>query len=388
MLPGLFLCALLLGATVPSLLAIPSLPTQVFTGDVYVITQGSGPIAVNDSLVQNLSAQSWAVLVSPEIFVLTSYQGQPLFVRGVDPAVFLPLDGGSWVEGGTGPGTWAAVGAGLESRLGVALGTYLTLTGSSAPRVAVVPVTGVFRAATSANDELIVPLSVARFFSSVPEHSYYSVRVKTTDVPALLAFLQRYGNAIHVTSPSSAPGALNPRLVNQFLLYGTAGLPTSFLAEGLAEATNSMQVAALGLVSLVILLLAFGIHALQARAFADRRAAVATLRALGAGRAWLLRRAALEASPYAVLAGLAGPLPGFVPSPALWSSSALLILGHTVRVSFDPWLFVLLVLVVVAVSLLSQSLLLATTWRDRPGEAARETKSQAPPVSLEVVVRN
>ena len=384
--PGLFLCAVLLGATVPSLLALPALPTQVFTGNVYVITQGTGSLALNDSLVQNLTTQPWVQRVSPEIFVLTTVRGQPVFARGVEPAPFLAIDQGVWVQGEVTNGTWAAAGASLASRLGLRLGDALTLTGSTNPRVALATVTGIFHTSTSSNDELLVPLSLARFFSGVAPSSYYSIRVETTDVPALKAFLQRYGESLHLAAPTPVPSALSPRIVNQLLLHGPAGLSSSFLAEGLAQATNSMEVVALGLTALVILLVSLGIHALQARSFVDRRALVAILKAIGASRTWLARRAMVEILSYAVMASLAGSLVGFLVAGSLWSGSTLLVFGHTVHVAFDPVLFLVLVLLVAATSVVSQLILLAGAMKDRPGEVAREEKSTEPPVSLETSV--
>ena len=367
------------------------MPTQVLSGGVYVITQGAtvgvGVLAVNDSLVQNLSAQPWALRVSPEILSLTSVRGQPVLVRGVDPRVFLAMDRGTWASGGQGSGSWAVAGSGLAARLGLDVGTVLTLTGSIAPRIALVPVTGIFRTATPSNDELLVSFPVARFFTSRPADAYYSVRVETSNASALRTFLRQYGSAFQLTAPSSTPISPSARLANLYLLYGTAGLPVNFLAEGLSEATNAIQVAALGLAVLVVLLLAFGIHAVQARVFADHRPQVGVLRALGASRGWVLRRSALEALPLAALASVTGLAFGFLLSTELWSASGLLVLGHTIHTSFDPVVFGILACLLLVISIVSQLLLPRTALRDRPGESIRETTVAAPPVSLEVVLR-
>src|SRR5206468_1594863 len=98
---GLLLCAFLLGATWPILAALPGVPTRILAGDAYLVTQGSGPYSVNESLAKNLTAQSWARVVSPEILNIGTVRGQPVVVRAADPATFLSVEGGAWVQAAT-----------------------------------------------------------------------------------------------------------------------------------------------------------------------------------------------------------------------------------------------------------------------------------------------
>ena len=89
------MCAVLLGATWPVLLALPALPVRVVLGDVYAVSQGSGAASVNASLVANLSAQPWAETVSAEILAFVTIRGEPVLVRGADTDSFLRLEGGT-----------------------------------------------------------------------------------------------------------------------------------------------------------------------------------------------------------------------------------------------------------------------------------------------------
>lgn len=370
------------------------MPTQILTGGVYVLTQGTGPYSLNDSLAGNLSRQAWAAAVSAEVLGLGTLQGQAILVRGAEPAAFLTVDGGAWVQGGPGNGTWAAPGVALHDRIGIEVGATITLTGSSIPRLALAPVTGVFRTGLAEDDELLVDLPLAHFLTGVPAGVYHAIRVRTSDPAALLAYLQSFGASVHVTGPSGVAAGANtapatdPRLVNLYLLHGQGALPADYLTEGLNEATNSVRLVAFGLAVLVILLAAAAVHAIQARVFADRRAAVGTLRALGAGPRWMVLRMAREALPGTALAILFGTAAGVVLAASLGSTSTVLVFGHSVRVSFDPVAEGLLAAIVMGVAVASWLLLLRGAMRDRPGESFRDQSAEAPPESLEVVLRS
>jgi len=369
-------------------------PNAVLGGDVYVITQGTGAYSINDSLVQNLSAQGWARTVSPEIFSLGTLLGLPVVVRGVDPVAFLRIEGATTPPPGSLPLSWALAGSGLEGRAGLASGEELTLVGSSISRLGVVPLAGVFRTATAANDELLVDFGTARFLTGVGPNVYHSIRVQTDDPSALLAFLQARGASAHVTGPSGNVGGANtaplptdPRIINLFLRYGLGPLPGDYVAEGIAEATNSVQVVAWGLEVLVLLLVTMGLHAVQARAFADREATVGVLRALGAPNGWMYLRALRETLPLAAGAGLLGSLLGFAAALFLPSGAAIAVFGHAVRVAFDPLGILLVAAAVLVVSLASELRLVRRAMQERPAEAIRGTPALAPPPSLEVVLR-
>ncbi len=358
-----------------------------------MITQGTGAYSINDSLAQNLTRQPWAELVSPEVFALGTLENTPVVVRGANATVFVRMEGGQWTEGGSAGPAWAVAGAGLRDRLGLSFGQVVTLEGSSIPRLALAPLTGFFRSDTAANDELLVDLSLARFLTGVPAGVYHSIRVKTADPAVLLSFLSSRGASVHVTGPGGSAGsvhtgsATDPRLLNLFLRYGQGPLPLDYLTEGLNEATNSVRVVSLGLIALLGLLVAFGIHAVQARAFADRRAAVGVLRAVGAGGTWIRVRILVETLPLVTVAGVVGTATGFLLATVLAPTSTLLAFGHEVRTSSDPLTFLVLVAFVVATSVLSELLLVGRALKDRPGESIREANATEVPPSLEVVLR-
>src|SRR2546430_6679169 len=95
----------------------------------YLITQGSGAYSINESLAENLTAQPWAQLVSPEILSLGTIRGEPVVVRAAEPGTFLSLEGGERVQPATLGNRSAYAGEGLVRRLGLAAGDDATLRG-------------------------------------------------------------------------------------------------------------------------------------------------------------------------------------------------------------------------------------------------------------------
>src|SRR5712692_463557 len=362
---GLLLCAFLLGATWPILAALPGVPTRILAGDAYLVTQGSGPYSVNESLVQNLTGQPWASVVSPEILSLGTVHGEPVVVRAADPAALFSLEGGAWVQAATVSDRTAVAGEGLVRRLGLAVGDDVTLVG----------------------------FAMGRLLSGLGATGFHSIRIRTTDPTALLTFLRGFGASVHVTGPdlSRVDIASDPptdeRISNLILRTGIGGAPRDYLASAVAEATNSVGVVADGIAALLGILVAFGIHAVQARAFADRVPAVGVLRAIGAGNRWMRRRLLAESLPLAAGAAILGAGLGFLAETSLQPNASLVIFGHEVLVSFDLATFALVVLAVMAISTLSGLLLLRRAMADRPVESIRETPAVASPQSLEAILR-
>ena len=357
------------------------------------MTQGSGPYSVNESLVQNLSGQPWVSVVSPEILSLGTVRGEPVLVRAADPPGFFSLEGGAWVQAAVVGDRNAVAGEGLVSRLGLAVGDEVTLVGSSVPRIAFVRIAGIYRTATSANDELLVDFAIGRLLSGLGATGFHSIRIRTTDPTALLNFLRGFGSSVHVSGPDlpRADIASDPptdeRISNVILRTGIGGTPRDYLASAVAEATNSVGVVAYGIAALLGILVAFGIHAVQARAFADRIPAVGVLRAIGASNRWMWRRLLAESLPFAAGAAILGAGLGFLAETSLQPNARLVIFGHEVLVSFDLVTFALIVLAVVAISMLSGLLLLRNAMASRPVESIRETPAVASPQSLEAILR-
>jgi len=389
---GLLLCAVILGATWPTLAALPALPGRVVTGDVYAITQGSGPNSINESLVANLTGQSWADRISPEILAPGTIGGEPVLVRGASPNVFLSIEGGTFLSSEPTGDRWAVAGEGLASRAGLDVGETVTLVGSSTPRIAFARITGIFEAGTTANDELIVDFPTARSLTGLGPAFFHSIRVATSHPASLLAFLEATNASVHVSGPQlSADVHSEPttdeRITNLILRSGLGGAPRDYLSTAVAEAGTSVRVVAYGIAALLGILVAFGIHAVQARAFADRRGAIGVLRAVGAGNGWMRRRILRETVPTAILAGVIGTVLGLAIDLWVRPRGFLVVFGHQVPVIVDLTLSTAVIAAVAVASTFSSLLLLRGVTNVRPTESIREQPAVEPPRSLEVVLR-
>jgi FtsX-like permease family protein len=391
-LAGLLLCSALLGATWPTLAALPAIPAAVVGGTGYSITQGSGALSINASLVENLTERPWADIVSPEILGLSTLSGEPVVVRAADPDAFLGLEGGSWVTPPAPEIPHTYVGAGLADRLGLHPGDAVTVVGSYAPRIAFLRISGFYRTGTTANDEVLVDEATGRFLTALGPPNFHTIRVRTSDPTALLAFLEGFGASAHVSGPGIARADVHSepphdeRLANLILRSGVGGSPPDYLATAVGEATASVRVVAYGTAALFGLLVAFGIHAVQARGFADRIPTVGVLRAVGAGNRWMRRRLLRETGPTALLAGASGAGAGFLLGRVLQPAANLVLFGHQVPVPFDPLPFGAIVLAVIAISIGSAQRLLSEALRVRPTESLRDVPAVEPPESLEVVL--
>ena len=392
----MLLCAFLLGATWPILAALPGVPTRILAGDAYVVTQGSGAYSINESLVESLknhTANPWVEIVSPEILSLGTVRGEPVVARAADLAAFLSLERGAWVQAATVGDRTAVAGEGLVRRLGLVVGDDVTVVGSSVPRIAFVRIVGIYRTATPANDELLVDFAIGRLLSGLSGTGFHSIRIRTTDPTALLDFLRGFGASMHVTGPDlprvdiASDPPTDERISNLILRTGVGGTPRDYLASAVAEATNSVGVVAYGIAVLLSILVAFGIHAVQARAFADRVPAVGVLRAIGAGNRWMRRRLLAESLPLAAGAAILGAGLGSLAETSLQPNASLIIFGHEVLVSFDLATFALVVLAVVTISIFSGLVLLRKAMAARPVESIRETLAVASPQSLEAILR-
>jgi ABC-type lipoprotein release transport system permease subunit len=360
---------------------------------VYIVSQGTGDSSINDTLVRALEAEPWADLVSPEILALGTIEGRAVVARAADPFTFVEMEGGEWVEAAVPSEGWAFLGEGLAQRVGVGSGTLVSLVGSMIPRIDVVRVLGIFRTGTVANDELVIDFDQGRFLTGVGRSQYHSIRVKTPNPTSLLAFLDGFGASVHVSGPNLARADIHSdppssdRFANLLLRTGQGQVPRDFLATAMTDATASVRVVTLGTVVLIGLLVGFGIDAVQARAFEDKRRSVGILRALGSSSGWVRRTMVRETLPPALTAALVGAALGFVLQFLVQPGRALVVFGHALTPVLDVWTFAGIVGATAAISVVSALRLLQTALREHPDESIRERPARDQPASIEGVLR-
>lgn len=188
---------LIFTATASVLFGLKSAPGAFAAGEGFVISDSTSPTIfssrVGADMVPALEGVPGITGASPEVFAFSTFNGVSFVVRGVDlerlnrtgPAFkeFTLANGQS-----TSGSNSALVGDRLLSRLGIEPPYLLPLVGSYASRLELVNVVGSFSTDSALDDEILVPLDVARYLSGTAVDKVSIIRVAADD-PAWLADL-------------------------------------------------------------------------------------------------------------------------------------------------------------------------------------------------------
>jgi ABC-type lipoprotein release transport system permease subunit len=345
-LAGLLLCAAVLAASFPLLLGVETNFGRVLYGEgVNAITPVGSGAPLNLTFASSIAGQPWAEVVSPEVFAFASFRGEPLVARGVLPQEFLELEGADLSEGLLTGGDFALAGERLAGRLGLSPGSEGVLTGSERPSLAVVEVTGVFRTAGPAADELMIPLPLARKMASLGADELSAIRVRTSDREAMLDFLEATGLALSVSNAAGTvhvgvepDGGLDGRLTALVFLHPElwTELGRSYVGAFAEQGLNGVRVVILAFLILLGTLGVAGIFAVVWRATAEASRSLGILRVLGARRRTLTALLLREFAATGSVAIVAGVLIGHLVAAATGGFGAFLLFSHTVQPSFDP----------------------------------------------------
>lgn len=184
------LSILIFTATASVLSGLMSAPEAFAASEGYVISDNTAPTIfssrVGADMVSALERVPGITGASPEVFAFSSYDGVSFVVRGVDleklnstgPAftMFSIIAGESAERANS-----ALVGHRLLGRLGVTLPYTMPLVGSYSARLDVVKVVGSYSTGSALDDEMLVPLEVARYLSGMPKDKVSVIRVSTDD---------------------------------------------------------------------------------------------------------------------------------------------------------------------------------------------------------------
>lgn len=191
--------------------------------DGAVVTQPGSAHPVESRVPEGYAAAlgSRGIDASAEILLFEVVRGHPALARGADFSAFANVTDAQITRGRRPTATdEVAVGADLARTLGVGVGDRLTLGGSTVPAVAHVEVVGAFAAPGSYDDQLVVPLPLARHLSDVDSadavHLVRADRLPDAAAPT--------GPAVSVTGVSAAsPVPANRSAAVTLSLRSTAG---------------------------------------------------------------------------------------------------------------------------------------------------------------------
>ncbi len=201
------LSILIFTATASVLSGLQDAPAAFAASEGFVISSATAPTIfssqVDMGMVLALESVPNITGVSPEVFAFSTWDRSSFVVRGVDlerlEAVGPSLSPVSVVEGGSaGASHTALVGSRLLERLSVELPFMMPLVGSYQSRMELVEVIGSFTSDSPLDDEMLVPLDIARFLSGTPSDKASIIRVTTSEPEWLSGLL----------SPESARFAL------------------------------------------------------------------------------------------------------------------------------------------------------------------------------------
>ncbi len=177
-------------ATVSILLGLRSAPGAFAGSEDFVISDVSAPTVFSSQLdigmIDALRGLSNITAASPEVFAFSSWDGVSFVVRGLGDgfgdlgwpkADDVKLAGG--VDYDVGSST--LIGSRLLDKLGFELPFVLPLVGSYSSKVEFVEVVGSFDTGTPFDNEVLVPLSVARHLSGMPDDRVSVIRVATSE---------------------------------------------------------------------------------------------------------------------------------------------------------------------------------------------------------------
>ncbi len=233
-------------STVSVLSGLRSAPEAFAASQGYVVSDGKAPTIfssrISIDMVSALENVPGITGVSPEVFAFSSYDGTSFVVRGAD-LNRLNSTGPKLETLQLVPGTSLShansvlAGDRLLSRLGVSPPCVLPMAGSYSPRLEFASVIGHYSTGSPLDDELLVPLEMARFLSGMPKDKVSIIRVATSD-PEWLAGVLSPTNArftlfdLHTSKAEVALGENQSISVGVRNWGGKAGQVTVLFSEG------------------------------------------------------------------------------------------------------------------------------------------------------------
>ena len=190
------LSVMIFTATVSVLVSLHSAPEAWASGGDFTISDAGAPTIfssqVDIALMDALVSQPEITGARADVVTFASWNGTSFVARGVEGVYgvmedyageVVDLSDASQDSRGTG-----MIGCRLMERLGVTPPCVIPLVGSYSAKIEFVTVTAWFRSDGPLDDELIVPMDVARYLSGIPEGKASFIIVTTSD-PAWLSDL-------------------------------------------------------------------------------------------------------------------------------------------------------------------------------------------------------
>ncbi|UCF08765.1 MAG: ABC transporter permease [Thermoplasmata archaeon] len=388
---GMVLCIMLFSASVPILMGVKSSPDTIFRGeDTITLSQTNINTPISASLAERLNEQDFVEVASPEIYafsyVLSRETGkyEPVVVRGVGPENFLKIEDAEVLEGDFGD-DFMLVGEGLAKRLNLKEGHCITITGSLAPAILELTVTGIFSSKSSSNDHILIPLRDARKLMDLEDDDVLAIRVKTKDQQALMDFLTEEKYSVVVSWEGASPIAVNENKTYEEQIAedlaikytdpgGFSASNQSFVSTFVQKGSTTIGVVIFGFIALNAILTFIGVTAILARTIIERKKDIGILAAIGADKKTIYLILLKDLLIISIISSGIGVILGFVTALVVQELDLIVAFGHTIQPTIDLSLFVITFFVAIIIGCISGLLVSAVILTAKPSKLIKESE--------------
>ncbi|UCG70969.1 MAG: ABC transporter permease [Thermoplasmata archaeon] len=386
---GMVLCIMLFSVSVPVLMGVKSSPDSMFKGeDVITLSQTNVNTPIRVGLAQKLNEEDFVEVASPEIYAFSyilSRKGggyEPVIVRGVMPENFLKIEDAHLLEDDYND-NFMLIGEDLSDRLGIKIGHPVTITGSIAPAILELTVTGIFSSPTSSNDQLLIPLSYAGKLMGLKKDDILSIRVKTEDQEKLIDFLTDQEYSVLVSTKSGLSISVNEnktyeeRIAEELAIKYTdvgkfSASNQSFVSTFVQKGSDTVGVVILGFIALNAILTFIGITAILARAVIERKKDIGILAAIGADKRAIYLLILKDLLIISTIASGIGVVIGFISAEIVKNMGLIVAFGITIQPTIDLMLFIITFFVAIIIGCSSGLLVSSIILTERPSKLIRE----------------
>ncbi|MEE9151249.1 MAG: FtsX-like permease family protein [Thermoplasmata archaeon] len=386
---GMILCIMLFSASVPILMGIRSSPDSLFQGeDVITLSQTNVNTPIRASLAQKLDEEDFVEVASPEIYAFSYIINrkdkgyEPLVVRGVEPENFLEIENARILEGDY-DNDFMLVGKGLSKRVDIHTGDSVTITGSTAPAILELTVTGMFSSETSSNDQILIPLQDARKLMGLSGDDVLTIRVKTDDQQELIDFLTEQEYSVVVSGKGGIPIPVNENKTYEEQIAEDLAIKyidadrfsasnQSFVSTFIQKGAGTIGVVVLGFIALNALLTFIGITAILARAVIERKKDIGILAAIGADKKTIYLMLLKELLIISIIASGIGVLIGFISAQIVQNLDLIVAFGITIQPTIDLLLSIIIFFVAIIIGCISGVMVTSIILTEKPSKLMRE----------------
>lgn len=392
---GLILCIFIFSSSIPILLKIGLFPQQTFGGaDIIILTQAETNTPLNLTLVSELRKQDFVEVVSPEIYVFSVVNNEPIMVRGVEPDSFLRIEDAECKEKIN--EKFVLVGKGLAKRFNFGINDTFILTGSIVPVIMELTITSIYSTSTPSNDELLVPLPTARKLVSLADNNVLAIRIKTHNRNELIDFLERGEYKIVVGDAAGYSISLNNNgyeevvssLGIRYSLFGKIEVANeSYTSIIVQKSAGNVRVVIFGFIVLEAALTFIGIVAILNRAVIEKKRDIGVLAAIGANKAnihFLLLKDLLKIS---IVSSIIGIIFGYIGVEIVKRFNLIMILGHSIQPVISPILILEILVITIVLSCSCGLIVNKNVLESEPHQLLQEIDSSAEnEISLEKMI--